>query len=120
MYYTYLNCKVPLKQWTSTLSSVEDDLWDLPVLHAGPVVVARGVAELEGDLAAVVAVHRHLPQPLGAVVAVQPLQGADRGVVGVGLDLQGLLEHGPEGGVGAVAGESDLVGPKQPTRPRVD
>ena len=78
------------------LSSVEDDLWDLPVLHAGPVVVARGVAELEGDLAAVVAVHRHLPQPLGAVVAVQPLQGADRGVVGVGLDLQGLLEHRSE------------------------
>ena len=41
-------------------SGVEDDLRDLAVLHARPVVVPRGVAELEGDLAAVMAVHRHL------------------------------------------------------------
>merc|ERR1719319_65635 len=82
-------------------SGVEDDLRDLPVLHARPVVVAGGVAELEGDLAPVMAVHSHLAESLGAVVAVEALQGAHRGVVGVGLDLQRLLEHRTEGRVGS-------------------
>ena len=113
-------CKLIVRSLLSSTSCVEDNLRNLSVLHTGPIIVARRVAELEGDLAPVVAVHGHLPQALGAVVTVQPLQRADCSVVGVGLDLQGLLEHGPEGGVGAVAGESDLVGPKQPTRPRVD
>ena len=38
------------------------------------------------------------------------LQRGARGVVGVGQDLYRLLEHDPEGGVGAVRGEGDLVG----------
>ena len=76
--------------------SIEDDFWDLTVLHAGSVVVACSVTELECDLASVVTIHRHFPQTLRPVVAVQPLEGADCGVVGVGLDLQGLLEHRPE------------------------
>ena len=67
---TYLDDKEPGR------SCVEDDLWDLSVLDAGAVVVAGGVAELEGDLAAVVAVDSDLPQPLGAVVTVEALQGA--------------------------------------------
>ena len=76
--------------------SIEDDLWDLPVLHAGPVVVTSSVAELECDLASVVTIHRHFPQSLRAVVTVQPLERAHCGVVGVWLDLQRLLEHCPE------------------------
>ena len=39
---------------------VEDDLWYLSILHARPVVVPGRVAELEGHLPPVVAVHRHL------------------------------------------------------------
>ena len=53
-------------------------------------------------------------------MAVQPLEGADCGVVGVGLDLQGLLEHRPEGRVGPVTRERDLVGAHQAPGARVD
>ena len=76
--------------------SIEDDLWDLTVLHAGSVVVASSVTELECHLASVVTIHCHFPQTLRPVVTVQPLERAHRGIVGVGLDLQGLLEHRSE------------------------
>ena len=46
--------------WSACSLSVEDDLWDLAVLHAGPVVVPGGVAELEGHLTPVVTVQAHL------------------------------------------------------------
>ena len=69
---------------------------------------------------AALAVHTHLPQPLGPVVTVQALEGAHRGVVGVGLDLQRLLEHRSEGRVGAVTRERDLIGSHQAARPRVN
>ena len=94
----------------SSTSCVEDNLRNLSVLDTGSIIVARGVAELEGDLASIVAVHGHLPQPLGPIVTVQPLQGADRRVVGIGLNLQGLLEHRSEGRVGSVTGEGDFIG----------
>ena len=103
-------CKLIVRSLHSSTSCVEDNLRNLSVLHTGPIIVASGVAELEGDLAPVVAVHGDLPQPLGPVVTVQPLQGADRRVVGVGLNLQGLLEHRSEGRVGSVAGEGDFIG----------
>ena len=76
--------------------SIEDDLWDLTVLHTGSVVVTSSVTELEGDLASVVTIDRHLPQALRAIVTVQSLERAHCGVVGVWLDLQRLLEHCPE------------------------
>ena len=103
-------CKLIVRSLLSSTSCVEDNLRNLSVLHTGPIIVARRVAELEGDLAPVVAVHGDLPQPLGPVVTVQPLQGADRRVVGVGLDLQRLLEHRSEGRVGSVAREGDFIG----------
>lgn len=101
-------------------SSIEDDLRDLPVLHAGPVIVTGGVTELECDLPSVVTVHGHLPQALRAVVTVQPLQRADCSVVGVGLDLERLFEHRSEGGVGSIGGECDLVRSQQSPGAGVD
>ena len=113
-------CKLIVRSLLSSTSCVEDNLRNLSVLHTGPIIVARRVAELEGDLAPIVAVHRDLPQPLGPVVTVQPLQGADRRVVGVGLNLQGLLEHRSEGRVGSVAREGDFIRSQESARPGVN
>ena len=113
-------CKLIVRSLLSSTSSVENNFRNLSILHTGSIIVASGVAELEGDLASVMTVDRDLPQPLGPVVAVQTLQRAHGGVVGVGLDLQGLLEHGSERRVGSVAGEGDLVGSQESSRSSMD
>ena len=56
---------------------------------------------------------------LGTIVTVQTLESADCCVVGVGLDLQRLLEHCSEGGVGSVTGEGDLIAAQESTRSSV-
>ena len=82
-----------------TALGVEDDLWDLAILHTGAIVVPCRIAELEGDLPTIMTIHCHLPQPFGPIVAVQPFQSAHSCVVCVWLDLQRLFEHGPECGI---------------------
>ena len=60
-----------------------------------------------------------MPVLPGTIVTVQTLESADCCVVGVGLDLQRLLEHCSEGGDGSVTGEGDLIAAQESTRSSV-
>ena len=147
---SYQRCSLLARAiWSQGGSSIKDNLRNLAVLHGGAIVVACCIAELEGHLASVVTINSHLhnshvipsqgkpvwqitfylSEPLGPVMTIKSLQGADLltdisfyqffsqdwlqhrsryefkthcSIVGVWLNLKWFLEHCPEGGVGPI------------------
>lgn len=80
------------------LSSVEDELGNLPSLHPCPISAVRGALELKSHFATLHLCHPLLPK-VAQLVSIQDHAGC---VEGVGLNLDRILEPHGEGVAGAV------------------
>jgi len=66
---------------------VKNNLWNLPILYGGAIVVASCIAELESHLSSIVAVNCHLSEPLCPIMTIKTFQCADCCVVCVWLNF---------------------------------